>query len=241
MQGSLWEGATSSPWMPMVARFCLFCIFHAPSEFMQKPPSALYWFPVFLKLPGCCEVSTLRSGWWKAERQRGAERKSPTKPRGRGKKEILLQVNTAEIVLNVFCSLVYCESLSYGWIEIGKAGPGGLAHCRKIISPGYIRQMAVVWWSFAMCDREDEGDKVPWECAVPEGTTEHDLERIHNAWLDQKSLFQPQNQLSHNRGLHPAQHPSGSTMTSSALWREGFQSTLLQALLARELDKLGTP
>lgn len=159
MQGPLWEGETSSPWMPVVARFCLFCFFHAPSEFKQKPFPALFWFPVLPKPPGCCEVSTLRSGWWKAEMQRGAERKSPIKPGGRGKGRSRYTFGTQYIWngTDVFCGSVYCQSLSDGWREVGKAGSGGLARCGQIVSPGYTRQMVVVWWSFAMCGQKGWG------------------------------------------------------------------------------------
>lgn len=108
--------------------FILLFFFHTLSEFMQKPSPALFWFPVLPKPFGCCKVSTLRSGWWKAEMQRGAGRKSPTIPAGRGKKGVLvtgLARNTSAIVL---MPLVVHRSLSYGWGEVGREGSGGLAH-----------------------------------------------------------------------------------------------------------------
>lgn len=128
---------------------------------MQKPWPALFWFHVLPKPPGCCEVSTLRSGWWKDEMQMGAERKSPTKPRGRRKGRSCYGFNT-QYVWNsnyIFYGSLYCQSLSYSWSEVGKAGSGGLARCRWIVSRGYTREMAVVWWSFAMGDQRGWGKR----------------------------------------------------------------------------------
>lgn len=142
MQGPLWEGAHPASRMPVVGGFCLFGLgFLSCIEFMQEPSPALFGFPILPKPPGCCEVSTLRSGWWKAEVQRGSERKSPTKPRGRRKGRSCMgsACNTSEIVLDVFHGSVCCQSLSYGWSEVRKAGSGGPADCRQIFSPDYLR------------------------------------------------------------------------------------------------------
>lgn len=51
----------------------------------------------------------------------------------------------------------------------------------------------------------------------------------------------PKTRSATSGGPHAAHHPPGVTMTGSAMWREGLQSILLQAPLAGEGDKLGTP
>lgn len=89
--------------------------------------------------------------------------------------------NTSETVLDVFHGSVCCQSLSYGWSEVRKAGSGGPADCRQIFSPDYLRQMMWSGGALQSMTKGQEGKEVPRGCAVPESIAERDLERMHGA------------------------------------------------------------
>lgn len=99
----------------------LFCfVFPLTFRVHIEATSFSVFFPVLPKSLGCSKVPTLRSGWRKAEMQKGAERKSPTIPTGREKGRSCYRFSTQYIWNSTY---TFCGSpFSELWLEWGGEG-----------------------------------------------------------------------------------------------------------------------